>query len=349
MKCLSLFANIGVGNAYAEEMGVEIVVANEIDASRCKVYKQIYPNTDVISGDITKSDVQNHVTERSLALDVQLIFATPPCQGFSTLNSKNKNDSRNSLVYDFCKVVNNIKPKYMMLENVPRIMQYKIEGKYITDILTELLPDYSFVNSILDAKNFDTPQTRRRAIFLFTKKGEKKWGFTLSNVCNKIISLRDAIGSFPSLESGEDKSDWHRWHFAQKHSENHIIWMKNTPTGKSAFENKLHYPSVIEDGKKRKIKGYLNTYKRMEWDQPAPTLIKGCTMISSSNTVHPGRPLLDGLYSDSRTLSVYEAMIIMGLPCDWMLPSYVKYRDAISYLGEGICPKLVKSLLNSLP
>jgi DNA (cytosine-5)-methyltransferase 1 len=105
---------------------------------------------------------------------------------------------------------------------------------------------------------------------------------------------------------------------------------------------------VVENGKKRRIKGFANTYKRMHWDEPAPTLIKGAHMISSSNTVHPGRLRKDGLYNNARTLSVLEAMIVMGLPSDWPLPTNISYTKAINYLGEGFCPKVVEALVKNI-
>ena len=80
------------------------------------------------------------------------------------------------------------------------------------------------------------------------------------------ISVIDAIGHLPSIESGENSGI--KWHYAKKHSEKHIEWMSNTPTGKSAFDNIIYFPQ--KNG--RKIKGFKNTYKRMEWYKPLQLL-----------------------------------------------------------------------------
>lgn len=363
MKCLSLFANIGVGNWLVKDKDIEIVIANELEQKRCEVYEKIYPKTKVICGDITNVEIAKNIIDKSKKQGVEIIFATPPCQGFSTLNVRGKEnvhgkekeiDSRNSLVFDFCKIVNQVNPKYVMLENVPQMVSGVINGQKIVDILLKKLKNYTFENGVLDAARFNTPQTRKRAIFLFTRNGEEKWKLPKGN--DNQITLREAIGDFPSLEANE-KSDIHPWHYAQKHSKSHIKWMKHTPTGKSAFDNKEYFPQVKDKktGEIRPIKGFSNTYKRMDWDKPAPTLIKGASMLSSSNTVHPGNPLKDkngkntGCYSDARTLTIYEAMTIMGLPKDFPLPIDVGYRNAMCYLGEGICPKLVSALIDSLP
>lgn len=337
---VNLFANIGVGEAYLEDIGFKTIIANEIDPERCAIYQHIYPDADVVCGDISHDNVQKDILQKIAGRKIELIIATPPCQGFSTLNAKCKDDQRNFLIYHAINLVKKIKPKYIMIENVKRSLSQIIDGKSLLDWIKNSLNSYCVESHVLDAADYGTPQHRNRSIILCSKSG-----WNLPNK-QKKITLKKAIGHLPSLESASDSS--RKWHFAQKHSCNHINWMKHTPTGKSAFENKKHFPKVTKNGKSRKIKGFSNTYKRMEWDKPANTLIAGCTMISSSNTVHPGRKKEDGTYSDARTFSILEGMIIMGLPEDWNLPESVPYRKIMHYIGEGVCPRLVKALVEML-
>ena len=72
----------------------------------------------------------------------------------------------------------------------------------------------------------------------------------------------------------------------KKHNERHKLWMTHTPTGKTSFLNKVYYPKK-ESGER--IKGFATTYKRIEWDKPAPTITMANGSISSQNNVHPGR------------------------------------------------------------
>jgi DNA (cytosine-5)-methyltransferase 1 len=145
------------------------------------------------------------------------------------------------------------------------------------------------------------------------------------------LTLEDAIGHLPSLESGQRSGL--RWHYAARHAAAHVALMRQTPTGEAAARGR----------------GFSNCYRRMRWNEPAPCLISGSHMVSSSNTVHPGRHLGGGLYSDARTLSVLEALLVMGLPEDWPLPEDLTYREAISVLGEGICPRVVEALVRNVP
>ena len=92
LKILSLFANIGVAEAYLDEMGHEVVVANELDRRRATLYQKIYPKTKMICGDITDKTTFNIITELSKESGVNCIMATPPCQGMRTAGRQNKVD-----------------------------------------------------------------------------------------------------------------------------------------------------------------------------------------------------------------------------------------------------------------
>jgi len=178
------------------------------------------------------------------------------------------------------------------------------------------------------------------SIILISKKTEPSWNFP--NKTHPLITVRDTIGHLPSLKNNE-KNNIHPFHFSKKHNEKHILWMSHTPTGKTAFENKIYFPQ--KDG--RKIKGYTTTYKRIEWDKPAPTITMANGSISSQNNVHPGRKNLDGTYSDARVLSIYELILLTGLQKTWEPP---KVSDNLirQILGECVPPKLIYNLVKEL-
>jgi DNA (cytosine-5)-methyltransferase 1 len=342
-KTVSVYSNIGVGEAYLERAGLPVSVACELCEKRCDVYHSIYRGTDVVCGDVTLPRTRAEFVNK--AKGAWLMIATPPCQGFSTLNPKGSDDPRNNLVEHTFGLIQSIQPSYALLENVPQMLRPFGGAQGFALCVQDQLPNYQVTIRIVDAADFGTPQSRKRAIALFSKTGNQVWEHPAP--AGGKITLRTAIGDLPSLESGEC-SERHPLHYARRHSPNHVEWLRHTPTGRSAFGNTEHYPHVTEGGRKRVIKAFANSYKRMEWEKPAPTFIQGAHMISSSNTVHPGRPLGGGKYSDARTLSPLEAMRVMGLPDDWPLPRTLPYNQAISYLGEGFCPKVVLSLVNNI-
>lgn len=243
----------------------------------------------------------------------------------------------------------------MLLENVPRMLTFKLShGLTCPESMKRALTAYYDVEwRVLDAKDYATPQNRRRAIVLMTRKGEKTWQFPTP--ATKVITLRNAIWNLPSLESGEQKG--HPLHYANELSQEQVKYLRQTPEGQSALfnlndpdENEpfAYMPTVVKNGKRRSVRAFDNSYRRMKWDEPAPTLLQASHIVCSSSTVHPGRREKAGTQSDARTLSILEAMRVMGLPDDWPLPHDLTYRQSISYLGEGFCPKVVEALVRKI-
>ena len=142
------------------------------------------------------------------------------------------------------------------------------------------------------------------------------------------------------MEAGE-KSDL-PWHFARNHSEDHILWMKNTPTGNSAFQNKKHFPKKING---KRINSYMTTYRRIKWDEPAPTITMRNDAISSQLNVHPGRKLKNGTYSDARVLTPLELMLLTSLPKNWRIPIDTPEILVRKCIGESVPPLLLKKIV----
>jgi len=148
IKALSLFSNVGISETYFEEIGVDVVVANELLEERANFYKHLYPKTDMICGDITNTEVFEKVKNRAKEEKVNLIIATPPCQGMSCAGSKNPDDPRNFLIYYAIEMIKEVQPDLIILENVPMQMHTKIE--YRNEKV--LIPDYIEAELGRDAK-----------------------------------------------------------------------------------------------------------------------------------------------------------------------------------------------------
>lgn len=373
-KALSLFANIGVAEAYLNEIGIDIKIANELVKRRADLYQAIYPKTEMICGDITDPVIYNTILEKSLESEIDIVMATPPCQGMSTAGQQLKDDKRNSLILPVLDLINEIKPKYVFLENVPLILQTKItfngKKKLIPDVINEVLGDnYNIRFSVIDTKDYEVPQTRERAIMLLSSKKEKNiW--SVPEKSNKIVTMREAIGKLPEIDpfvkdiSKEELMslfpDYEKkktralkiskWNNPPHHIKRQVEVMMHTPTGCSAFSNPIYKP-IKEDG--TPVKGYFNTYKRQNWDTPAYTVTMDNRKISSQNNVHPGRFIKKDkngcdIYSDSRALTVYELFLISSIPTDWPVPENTQEAFLRSVIGEGIPPLFVKKVFENL-
>lgn len=135
---LSLFANVGVAEAYLESIGVDIKVANELLPERARFYQDVYPKTKMVCGDITKDEVRDHLIELSQNEGVDFVMATPPCQGMSRVGKMEAFDERNQLIYYAVDVIKRLRPSYALIENVTTILKTKIKvGNKVM-----IIPDY---------------------------------------------------------------------------------------------------------------------------------------------------------------------------------------------------------------
>ena len=345
MKGLSLFACAGIAEYKLKETDIEIILANELLSDRCDIYKHFYPDTEIIQGDInTKLD---EIISKSKDLGIEFIMATPPCQSFSIAGKKKILDTRTPLFLSLIKIILAVKPKYVLIENVPAFMSSKYEEKNNETIGEKFINDlsnlYKINTKILNTKDFEVPQSRKRSITLMSLQTENEWKHPIQ--IEKTITVRDAIGHLPSLES-DQSSTIHKWHKSKHHNDNHILWMSHTPTGKTAFNNIVHFPQ--KDG--RKIKAYKSSYKRIDWIKPSPTITMSSGSISSQNNVHPGTAYIkngETLYNNARALTVYEIMLLTGLDDNWDPPTTNEKLDR-DIIGEAVPPKLIYHLVKNM-
>ena len=348
MKGVSLFSGAGIGETYLSKCGIDIVVANELLPKRADLYRCLYPKCNMICGDITDKNIYNRII--SQAKGIEFMIASPPCQGMSVAG-KNRHqdtmvkDNRNFLINYVFSAIGELKPKYVLIENVPMLLKillpYKNGMHTIMSILEDMFSDkYEIEGKIIDSADLGVPQTRQRAIIkLCTKTDVWHWPQSVE----KKVTVREAIGHLPSLESGE-KSDI-KWHFARKHDKNNILWMKHTPSGKSAFSNEVYYPQK-KDG--TRIKGYESSYRRIKWDEPSPTITIRNDCIASQRNVHPGRLLEDGTYSDARVLTPLELMILTSLPENWNIPDDTPELLIRQVIGECIPPLMIERIVGEI-
>lgn len=376
MRIVSLFANIGVAEACLHELdNVNVVVANEWLARRANLYQSIYPESTMISGDITDENIYQQILQTCRRKRVDTIMATPPCQGMSTAGQKIKFDERNTLVMHAIRLIHDLAPRYVVIENVTDfiitpIMYHGVETMLPDVVHQELDADYDVDIHTIDTDDYGVPQTRDRMIILMTRHGQRrKW--TLPPVEHHKVTMEEAIGDLPSIDPFVKDIPYEEfiqrfpqyeerrqqalaispWNIPPVHVWRQVRAMMYTPTGQTAFDNEPEYRPVKSDG--TFVRGYKNTYKRQNWNTPAYTVTMDNRKISSQNNVHPGRLIGQDengrdIYSDPRTLTLYELMRVMSLPEDWNVPANTDEAFLRRIIGEGIPPLFMKKLFRNL-
>lgn len=265
LKGVSLFSNVGVAETYLSDIGIDIVVANEIEPERAKFYSHLYPSAKMILGDICLETTRKQIVDTCKENNVEFLIATPPCQGMSLAGKMDQNDPRNQLIFYAIDIIKRVKPKYVFLENVPQQLKTKIffdnETLLIPEYIHKELDDYyNFAQkSLVSAMDYDVPQMRKRNIFLLSRKDQQyTWEMPAPH---KHITLRDVLFELPSvdpllregldetlrlfpnyLEKKEAAQKLSKHHHPPIHSKKHVITMMHTPSGHTAFDNTFFYP-----------------------------------------------------------------------------------------------------------
>lgn len=324
---ISLFSSAGVGCYGFKEAGFECIASNEIIERRLNIQKinnKCQFESGYISGDIknkhTKEKILQQINfyEKDLNNDrVDVLIATPPCQGMSVANHKKSENEieRNSLVVESVEFVKEIRPRFFIFENVASFYKTGCIDKNgnivgIGEMIEENLgKNYSIYNEVLNFKNYGANSSRTRTLVIGVCKELKNFitPLELFPQFSKEKTLKEVIQSLKSLQWGEyDKNDF--YHSFRIYPQHMREWIKNLKEGQNAFNNKDNNkkPHKIINGK-IVINACKNgdKYKRQSWDCVAPCIHTRNDQIASQNTIHP---------KDDRVFSIRELMLMMNIP-----------------------------------
>lgn len=328
---IDLFSGAGGLALGIEQAGFKIVLANEIRRDFADSYALNHPTTKLVVGDIKNLSPRTEAGDAN----VSLLFGGPPCQGFSTIGKKDRNDDRNSLFWQFIRISEEVNPDFVLFENVSGFKRMYSGAVYNT-LIDELSKcGYSVCCSILDCSKFGVPQRRKRTIVVGHKPEFK---FSMPEGNEEAISMWDAISDLPAVASGETATCYlcEPLNQYQKKMRGEVDALTEhvAPThGKRLLDVIRHVPaggSILDVPLDMRPKGYyLNTYARLFPGEPAPTITRNFGTPSSSRCIHP--------YQD-RGLTTREGARLQGFP-DWYLFSGSRSSKNLQ-IGNAVPPAL---------
>lgn len=368
---ITLFSSAGVGCYGFKLNGFDCVATNELLDVRLDIQKANHKckyESGYIGGDIASEETHSRLfneiemwKEKEGLKQVDVVFATPPCQGMSTANYKKADNEqiRNSLVVQAIKLVSQIQPKIFIFENVRAFMKTictDTDGndKPISESIYSNLADrYNIFHRVINFKDYGVPSSRPRTIVIGTSKEFLNLSpLSLFPSRHKEIKLREAIGDLAPLDYGQrDKEDF--LHFARQFPIEQLEWIKNTKEGQSSFDQPLEFQPGHYDKHGNKVvnKGaYMgNKYRRLTWDKVCSCIHTRNDVLSSQDTIHP---------SDNRVLSIRELMRVMTIPTTFHWTDYddsVTIDNADDYLkanelnirrciGEAVPTQIMRSV-----
>jgi DNA (cytosine-5)-methyltransferase 1 len=299
---ISLFTCAGLGDAGLRESGARFIAMNEIEPDRAGIARTNFPEARVFTSPIEES-VSSIVSycKKSLASHGDELFlasCTAPCQGMSSAGMgklldevKRGNrphlDPRNALIIPALKVICELRPLWVIFENViamrRTLIEYNGQLKPILEVIRTMLGrDYFGEAYDVDFADYGIPQTRKRLITVFTRDQNgidllKQGGQLIpapthakgaQGGLKKWVTVKEAISHFPALDAGSSEKSKSQipLHYVAVMDAKKYFWVSNTPPGASAFDNqcinpdcryqdnKLHEASRGHDGVNRSSK-----------------------------------------------------------------------------------------------
>ena len=199
LTAVDLFCGAGGLSEGLRQAGFDLIVAADHDPDGCATYRLNFPQTTLVEGDLTARE--NHerlvVGVRERTADLDLLAGGPPCQGFSQVRNHDRllEDPRNRLYREFVQILAELRPRALLVENVPGMIQLQ-GGAVRRQIEAELSlgGEYEVHSKVLDAGDHGTPQSRPRLLFAGVRRGEDLPPWPQGTGVTKSLRLRRNTG-----------------------------------------------------------------------------------------------------------------------------------------------------------
>jgi DNA (cytosine-5)-methyltransferase 1 len=278
LLAIDLFSGCGGLTLGLKQAGFRVAAAIESDQLAATTYKSNHPHVRVFGSDIRKVSPKQLMKELGLKPGkLDLLAGCPPCQGFSVLRTRNgatkQRDKRNGLITEMLRFARELRPKSIMVENVPGLSEHQSFRDFCRD-LRRL--GYLIEWDIKDASHYGVPQRRKRLI-LVAGRGFK---IPFANKSGKIPTVRDAIGHLASTNDSRDKLH----NRPQNRSDKVVKLIKAIPKDGGS---RADLPKSMQLECHKRSDGFSDVYGRMAWDKPSPTITSGCFNPSKGRFLHP--------------------------------------------------------------
>jgi DNA (cytosine-5)-methyltransferase 1 len=322
---ISLFSSAGIGCYGFKQQGFKCIATNEYLEKRIKIQQyndKCEFDSGYIQGDLATKEIQDKIykeLENNNINNLDVLVATPPCQGMSVANHKKSNETkRNSLVVESIKIVNKIKPKFFIFENVRAFLTTICTDVDNTDkpigdsIELNLAGDYNILSKVINFKEYGAQSSRTRTLVIGVRKDLVNISpYQLFPKEQKAKTLKALIGDLPSLKIMGEIYDNDIYHSYRSFDTKMLPWIENLKEGESAFDNNnpLKQPHRIVNGELVLNKNKNgDKYSRWYWNKVAPCIHTRNDILASQSTIHP---------SDNRVFSIRELMRMMTVPNDF--------------------------------
>jgi DNA (cytosine-5)-methyltransferase 1 len=335
---ISLFSGCGGSSLGYQWAGFKELLAIDFDKDAVETFRLNFPDVPCWQGDIREAsgrEIMDFCHIKPGELDV--LDASPPCQGFSSAGKRMVADPRNDLFKEFTRLINELRPKIFIMENVPGLTKGKMRGRF-NEIMRELRgTGYLVKCRLMNAKWYGVPQSRQRLIWMGVKRELGKEPL-FPQKSSRVITVKKAIGKDGFVEYRRNYSKG-RTDFGKVGFSHPSITITKTAAGKKFyFQEERHEPRLIEAWHRTKPGKYL-------WDPSRHTgSFTSCRLDRYKTSPTVAKVQRHWHYAEPRWLTDDETKIICSFPKDFKFNK----RSSINLLGNAVMPKFMEAIAKTI-
>lgn len=300
IQAVDIFCGAGGLTFGLKNAGIEVSHGIDIDESCRFAIESNNPLTQFINQSVTElqsCDVSAMFKEGN----IRLLAGCAPCQPFSKYRNPNsrKDDTKWRLLYEFQRLVSDVMPELVTMENVPQLRNHKVFEGFVSALKTL---GYHLWYDVVRCSEYGLPQNRRRLILIGSQLGpisldQKK--------VSRKVTVKDAIGRLPKVGAGE-KLESDPLHRSPKLMDINLKRIMHSLPGGTWDD----WPEEIRADCHKKNSGatYKSVYGRMVWDDTSPTITTQCYGYGNGRFGHP---------EQNRAITLREAAILQSFPMDY--------------------------------
>jgi len=322
-SAVDLFCGCGGLTVGLKKAGFRVLGAVDIDPLSTLTYKANHRNVQLWNTDIRELEAQKLLETLGLKVgELDLLAGCPPCQGFSTMRTMNGaikvDDYRNDLILEYERFAEALRPRALMLENVPGLAEDK---RFM--IFCETMAKLGYIGKykVLNTADYGVPQRRRRLIYL----AGLGIGIPFADKNRKRVTVKQTIGDLP--KAGKSGDPLHDMLECRTQKVMEIIRCIPKDGG-----SRKDLPEELKLDCHKRCNGFNDVYGRMSWKDVAPTITSGCFNPSKGRFLHP---------EEDRAITMREASLLQGFPLKYKFP-FVGSKISIALLiGNALPPPFI--------
>jgi DNA (cytosine-5)-methyltransferase 1 len=328
ITAVDLFCGVGGLSLGLRDSGIRVAAGIDIDSSCRRPYEKNV-QSQFIEKDVS-SLLPDDLSRLYGASNLRVLAACAPCQPFSGYTTKRRvADQRWKLLLDVIRLVSDVKPEMLTVENVPRLAKMSLWTTFVEQLSGM---GYQCSWAIVDSAQYGVPQRRRRLVLVASLLGPID---ITAAPRQSISSVRSAIGHLPPVRAGvKNSSD--ALHSSRALTPINLLRIRaSRPSG-----TWREWPKSLraQCHKKTTGKTYPSVYGRMAWDEPSPTITTQFYGFGNGRFGHP---------SQNRAITLREGALLQSFPENFAFAdarASVNFRMVGKFIGNAVPPKLAYSI-----